>query len=54
MYVCLGVIVCEFLSRDSSKEVPPIALIFFMDICICFLKNPIDFGDRLYYMAILV
>ena len=52
MCVCVCVCVCvcsivNFLSRDNSKEFAPNALKFCMVICICFLKNPIDFGDDL-------
>ena len=55
MYICLSgssvrlsvcVWVVNFWLRDNSKEVARIALKFCMDICICVLKNPIDFCDR--------
>ena len=45
LFVCVQVV--NFLSCDDSKEIAPIALKFCMDVCICFLKNPIDFGDDL-------
>ena len=53
--VCLSVRACvcvyvwdvNFLSCDNLKQVETIALKFCMVICICFLKNLIDFGDDL-------
>ena len=45
--MCVCVYVVNFLSRHDSMEVAPIALKFCMDICICFHKNPIDFGRDL-------
>ena len=39
--------IVNFLSLDNSKEAARIALKFYIDIFICFLKNPIDFGEDL-------
>ena len=40
------------LSRDHSEEVAPIVLKFRIDICIWFLKNPIDFGNDLLQIVV--
>ena len=50
MCVCVRACVRKFsiLCRSlTPKRLPPIALKLCLVICICFLKNPIDFGDDL-------
>ena len=54
IYVCVSVclsvclcVSCQFFVAHSSKEVAPLALKFCIVIYICFLMNPVDFGDDL-------